>query len=87
MNRVQNQTVLITTNNERDYQLRVRIVPVIPSLRGRHFAAKPASLVSVCDKAAVPTRGLRECYGVSEEDAARACIQQVEEFLQARSKS
>jgi hypothetical protein len=75
------------TQADHDYELRLRIVPVIPSVRGQHFAAKPISLVCVTDKAAISTGGLREAYGVAEEDAARTCVQRVEEFLQSRSKS
>jgi hypothetical protein len=86
MSRMQSQTVLLTPTDEHDYQLRVRIIPVIPPLRGQHFAAKPASLVSVPDKASVSTGGLHESYGITEEDAARACVEKVEEFLEARSR-
>jgi hypothetical protein len=84
MHRLQNQTALLTTTDQRDYQLRLRIVPVIPSLRGQHFAAKPVSLVRVSDKAAIPTGSFREAYGVTEEVAARVCIEEIEEMLQAQ---
>jgi hypothetical protein len=88
MNRIQNQTVLITTPDEHDYQLRLRIVPVIPSLRGQHFAAKPVKLISMSDQASISTtHGLRESYGVTEQDAARACVDTIEKFLEARTKS
>jgi hypothetical protein len=87
MHRIQSEAILVTTPEEDDYKLTVRIVPVIPSLAGRHFAASPASLVRVADKASLPTGGLRETYGVTEEDAGRACVAKVEEFLQARSKA
>jgi len=86
MNRIKSQTALITID-ERDYNLSVRIMPIIPSLAGRHVAAIPASLVRVSDKASVPTGGLCENYGVTEEDAARACIEKVEEFLEARNRA
>jgi hypothetical protein len=87
MHRIQSETVLLSPNDQRDYKLIIRILPVILPLRGQHFAAKPVKLISVSDQAPISTRGLRERYGVSEEDAARACIGQVEEFLEARTKS
>jgi hypothetical protein len=49
------------------------------------LAARPASLVRVSSK--VPAGGLRETYGVTEEDAARACAASVEKFLQARNNA
>ena len=87
MNRIQGQTVRLTQSDEDEYQLKIRIIPVIPSLAGRHYAAKPASLVRVSNKAPVATGGLRETYGVTEEDAARAGVAKVEEFLEVRSKA
>ena len=85
MHRILEESVRITAE-ERDYNLSLRLVPVIPSLRGQHFAAKPISLVSLGDKDAISTSGLLESYGVTEEDAARACVKTVEQFLQARNK-
>jgi len=84
MKRILSQTVLLTTTDECDYHLTVRIVPNIPSLNGRHFAAKPSGLASLREKAAISTRGLLESYGVTEEDeedAARACVEKVEQLL------
>ncbi len=86
MARLLRETILLSTD-ERDYQLTVRIVPMIPSLRGRHFAARPRSLVSVCDRAAISTSVLRDSYGGTEEDAVGACVQKVTEFLVARKRS
>jgi len=57
---------------------------MIPLLNGRHFAASPVSLVSVLDSATISTSSLSESYGVTEEDAARACVEKVEQFLQTR---
>jgi len=37
------------TADERDYNLGIRLSPVMPPLRGQHFAAKPTKLVSLCD--------------------------------------
>jgi hypothetical protein len=84
--RILSETILLSTTNERDHKLTVRIVPIIPSLSGRHFAASPCSLVSLCDGAAIPTSKLRESYGVTEEDAARACIRKVEHFLRSKDR-
>jgi len=81
MNRILSQTVLLTASDERDYQLTIRIVRMIPSLNGRHFSARPSSLVSLYDRVAMRCN-LRESYGVTEEDAARNCAATVEEFLE-----
>jgi hypothetical protein len=87
MHRIQSETVLLSPNDQRDYKLTVRILPVIPPLRGQHFAARPVKLISVSDQASISTRNLYETYGVSEQDASRACVENVEKFLQAKTKS
>jgi len=85
MHRILEETIRITAD-ERDYNLRLRLTLMIPSLRGQHFAARPVSLVSLRDKNSIPVSGLLETYGVSEEHAARACAQRVEQFLTTRSE-
>jgi hypothetical protein len=84
--RIVSQEVRLTTADDRDYQLKIRVMPVIPPLNGRHFAAKPDTLVSLHRKSAIPVRGLLDTFGVSEQDAARACIEKVEQFLTMRDK-
>jgi hypothetical protein len=87
MHRILSETILLNTTDKGDYELTVWIVPIIPSLGGRHFAANPRSLISVCDRAAIPTSMLRESYGGTEQDAANACVQKVTEFLVSRKRS
>jgi hypothetical protein len=83
--RIVGQTLLITATNGCDLELKLRIVPMIPSLRGQHFAAKPVSLVSLHDRTVIATSGLLESYGVTEADAAYACTERVEQFLATRT--
>lgn len=80
MHRILNQTVLLRATDA-EYRLKVRIKSIIPSLNGRHFAASPAGLVSIHDKASISISRLRESYGVTEEDAALACVDSVAQFL------
>ena len=87
MHRVLSETILIRTTSERDYKLTVRIVPIVPSLRGRNFAASPRRLVSVYDGAAIPTFKLCESYGITEEDAARGCVEKVTQVLTEEERS
>jgi hypothetical protein len=87
MHRILSETILLSPTNERNYELTVRIAPIIPSLSGRHFAASPHRLVSVCDRAAIPTFKLRESYGITEEGAVRGCVEKVTQFLTEEKRS
>ena len=80
-NRILDQTILLTADDERDYELKVRVKPVIPPLRGQHYAAKPTSLVSLRGKSAIPIGSVLDSFGVTEQDAARACATKVEQYL------
>ena len=84
--RIVGQEVRFTTANDRDYELKINVTPVIPALRGQHFAAKPVSLVSLHDKHAISTGRFLDSFGVTEEHAARSCSVEVEQFLMMRTK-
>ena len=86
-NRILSETILLTATNERDYKLTVRVVPIIPSLSSRHFAASALRLVSVCGRAAIPTFELRESDGITEEDAVRGYIRKVDHFLRSKDQA
>ena len=83
MHRILEETVRITAD-QCDYNLGIRLTPVIPSHRFQHFAARPTKLVSLSDKASLSISGFLDSFGVTEEEAARACIENVEQHLHRR---
>ena len=85
-NRILEQTVLLSADDERDYELKVRVKPVIPPVRGQSFAAKPVSLLSLRDRSALPIGVLLDSFGVTENHATRACVEEVEQFLMTRTE-
>jgi hypothetical protein len=80
MHRILEETVRITTH-QGDYNLGIRITPVIPSQRFQHFAARPTRLVSLSDKACISISTVLDSFGVTDEEAARACVKNVEQLL------